>query len=298
MIPFNVGGAALVALIASGVLATSSNAAPPPGAAEYASSWAEFQALRAKAHGGQKKTFADLPDWSGIWEREVIPGYPFDPNQPKGGPATAVLTPEFQARYEKKVADAKRGVEWDNLSYCLPAGMPRWLTEPRLREFIVRPETVWLTTEQQSEVRRVYTDGRGHVPDDEAFPLWEGDSIGFWDGDTLVVHTKNMRAGQYQRRQPDYTDQVSTVERIRKIDAQTIEDIVTVYDPPALVKPWRVVNHYIKVDEGAQKDLRINMWSCNENNNVVKDESGTTNFILPGEAGYKNPSTLGRPPVQ
>jgi hypothetical protein len=38
------------------------------------------------------------------------------------------------------------------------------------------------------------------------------------------------------------------------------------------------------------------MFSCNENNNVVKDATGNTNFILPGEPGYKDPATLGKPP--
>src|SRR4029077_20643771 len=157
-----------------------------------------------------------------------------DPKIPNYAPTSAKLTPEYQAKFKKKLADQKQGIEWDHLSYCLPAGFPRWITEPFLREFVVRPEEVWWINEQQSEVRRIYTDGRGHVPEDEAYPLWEGDSIGFWDGDTLIINTKNRRAAQYQRQQPDHSDQASTVERMRKIGPDTIEDIVDVYDPLAL----------------------------------------------------------------
>ena len=71
----------------------------------------------------------------------------------------------------------------------------------------------------QNEIRRVYTDGRDHPSDADAYPLWEGDSIGFWDGDKLVIHTSQMRAGQYQRIQPFYTEQVETVEIWQKTDA-------------------------------------------------------------------------------
>ena len=145
-----------------------------------------------------------------------------------------------------------------------------------------------MVTEQQSEVRRIYTDGRGHVPEDEAYPLWEGDSIGFWDGDTLVVHTINNKEGQYNRGQPDYSDKVSVVERLRKVDANTIEDDITVYDPLSLVEPWHVVNRFGRV---TTPNLRINMWSCEENNNVIKTSEGTQ-FILKGEQGYKDPKKL------
>ena len=148
---------------------------------------------------------------------------------------------------------------------------------------------MWGINEQQSEARRIYTDGRGHVPEDEAYPLWEGDSIGFWDGDTLVVHTINNKEGQYNRGQPDYSDKVSVVEKIRKVNANTIEDDITVYDPLSLVEPWHVVNRFVRV---TTPNLRINMWSCEENNNVVKTPDGVTQFILKGEQGYRDPNKL------
>jgi hypothetical protein len=258
---------------------------------QFQESWKAFLAMQAKAkpHEGQ------TPDWSGIWTRGRG-GLNFDPAQP-GAPSqgriTASLTPEADAKYRQKLADVAKGNEWDQLSYCLPAGFPRWLTEPFLREFVVTPKETWWINEQQSEARRIYTDGRGHVPDDEAFPLWEGDSIGFWDGDTLVVHTIRVKPGQYQRSQPDYSDQTSTIERIRKIGPDTIEDEVTVWDPWGLKKPWRVVDDYMRVKT---PHVRIDMWSCEENNNVVKTVDGGSQFVLPGEKGYKDPNTITQGP--
>ena len=62
-----------------------------------------------------------------------------------------------------------------------------------------------------NSIRRIYTDGREHTPEVEAYALWNGDSIGFWEGDSMVIHTTQLMSGQYQRSQPDYTDQVETV---------------------------------------------------------------------------------------
>jgi hypothetical protein len=253
----------------------------------YKQSEQHFLELKQKARGGMRMTWDKLPDWTGIWTHEG--GTRFDPKIPNYQPTSAKLTPEYRAKFEKKLADQKQGIEWDHLSYCLPAGFPRWITEPFLREFVVRPEEVWWINEQQSEVRRIYTDGRGHVPEDEAYSTWTGDSIGFWDGDTLVVHTINNKEGQYNRGQPDYSDKVSTVERIRKVSPDAIEDDITVYDPLSLAEPWHVVNRYVRVKT---PNLRINMWSCEENNNVVKTQDGSTQFILKGETGYKDPNSL------
>ena len=254
----------------------------------YSSSWEEYQAMQAAAHG-TRTTWRNLPDWTGLWSHDG--GFVFDTAQ-KGPLAPAPLTPEYLKRYQQKLANIRAGIEWDPLSACLPAGYPRWLLEPFLREYILRPEEAWLMTEQQDEIRRVYTDGRGHVPDDEAYPLWEGDSVGFWDGDTLVIHTNNLKAGPYQRLQPDHSDKVSSVERMRKIGPDLIEDIVDVYDPEGLTRSWHVRHAYSRV---TTPNLRINHWSCEENNNVVKTDNGTSTFVLPGEKGYRDPNAPAPP---
>jgi hypothetical protein len=282
--------------------AVAAGASADSGGQTFRSSWEEYQAHRARAHGGEKHTVLDLPDWTGIWQRDsngLLASFDDSAgvNPMLGrvyGRSTASLTPKYRAAYETKVADIRVGKEWDRLSNCLPAGFPRMLAEPFLREFIVTPAETWMSHEQINETRRVYTDGRGHVPDDEAVPLWLGDSIGFWDGDTLVVHTNHLKAGEYQRGQPDFSFQISTVERIRKVDAQTIEDRISVYDPVSLMRPWQVVFHYKKVE---QPGLRINYDACEENNNVYLAPDGTTRYILPGDPKYRDPTTFGIPAV-
>ncbi len=296
----NAGGASFaVCSSVSGASCLAEPAADTPVASQFRASYDAYMAMKRKANGGTHYTRADyakMPDWSGVWTR-AGGGLKFDPSQPgrlSEGHTTAKLTPKYEAAYRQKLRDVANGNEWDQLSDCLPAGYPRWLTEPFLREFIVTPQETWLVNEQQSEVRRIYTDGRGHMPQDEAKPLWTGDSIGFWDGDTLVVHTISVTHGQYQRQNPDYSESTSTLERMRMVGPNLIEDDVTVWDPKGLSAPWHVVDHYGRV---TTPHARIDMWSCEANNNVVRTADGSTQFILPGETvtvkrAYREPDAF------
>jgi len=244
---------------------------------QHKTAQALYEALKAEAKGGQPLSWAAMPDWSGVYSRPADKGFTFDPDLPPGILTTAKLTPEYQSKLEKRVADVKKGIEWDPISTCAPPGHPRWLTEPFLREFIVTPNQTWLINEMVNDVRRVYTDGRGHVPEEDRYPLYNGDSIGFWDGDKLVAHTNQLMPGIYQRSNPDYTDQVETVEIWRKADDKTLTADVWVYDAPALAEPWHVKQAYVKLSD---PDLRIRYWNCaeNQNNTVYQTGDGTTQF--------------------
>jgi hypothetical protein len=238
-----------------------------------------YDHFKQQAHGGHALTWRTVPDWTGIWTREASPFF-WDPDQTSMTDLpTAKLTPEHQRLLKEKLDNIAKGIEFDPLSNCQPAGMPRWLVEPFLKEFVVTPQQVWLVNEMQNEMRRVYTDGRDHPSEADAYPLWEGDSIGFWDGDKLVIHTSQMRAGQYQRTQPFYTEQVETVEIWQKTDPTTMVVDVWSFDPPALIEPWytRQVYKQLSNDDAS---LRIRYWDCgeNQNNAVEKTDTGTSDF--------------------
>src|SRR5215469_4823492 len=112
--------------------------APAP-AQEYRNSTEHFEALKRQAKGGMKVTWDKLPDWTGIWTRATTP-FKFDPAQPSPQQTTAQLTPEFARLHKEKLERVAKGIEWDPISNCIPPGYPRWLTEPFLREFVLRPE--------------------------------------------------------------------------------------------------------------------------------------------------------------
>ena len=192
----------------------------------------------------------------------------------------AKLVPAEQAILEKRVADANKGIEYDPLGRCEPPGAPRGLSEPFLREYALRPDQTWLMNEVGPEIRRIYTDGRGHLAKEDRFPTFDGDSIGFWTMDgKLVIHTNQLHHGMYQRSQPNYSDAIELVEIMQKQDDSTLISQVWAYDPQVLLEPWYTKKTYKKLTD-PDKQLRIHFWYCFEgqNNDVEEQPDGTTNF--------------------
>ena len=236
-----------------------------------------YSALKAAAGGGrQSPPYSQLPDWSGLWT--TAGGGSF--SDPGPGGVAPKLTPAAAAMLRQGAELEAKGISYDeNLSQCGPPGFPRWLVIPFLREFIVRPEETWLSSETTNNVRRIYTDGRGHPPEDERYPLYYGDSIGFWDGQKLVIHTNQLMARSMGRNQPTQSEQMETVEIWQKVNASTVEADAWIYDPALYVEPWYMKRRYSQVPN-ADKSLRIRYWNCNENpnNDVFKTPDGSTNY--------------------
>lgn len=244
---------------------------------KHATAWDLYQALKMSARGGkQNPPFSELPNWSGLWTAGG--GGSFFGQGPAGiGPT---ITPEAAAVLKKAQALAAQGISYDeNLSECGPPGFPRWLVIPFLREFIIRPEQTWLSSETVNNVRRIYTDGRGHPSPADAYPLYYGDSIGFWDGQKLVIHTNQLMARSMGRGQPDQSEKMETVEIWEKVDPRAIVVDAWIYDPSLYRQPWYLQRRYSQVPND-DKVLRMNYWHCGENpnNEVYKTPEGNTQY--------------------
>jgi hypothetical protein len=239
---------------------------------------AAAKAAPAKPAAGAK-AWAALPDWSGTWQ--MVGGTVFDTEtvSQKGVQAgTAGLrehppyNAQWEERYVKNIQGVADGSFPDPLTFCgIPAGMPRMINVPDGYEWVVTPKMVWETTENATGLRRIYTDGRGH-PKDPGHTYY-GHSIGHWEGDTLVVDTVGMRGDTIlDRTGVQLSDQRHTVERIRKIDDNTLEDRMTIDDPVALTRPWTIVKRFRKLPKGTY----IFDYACAENNRNPVDANGRT----------------------
>jgi hypothetical protein len=250
---------------------------------QFDTAWDLYMFLSEQAGGGEPPGWADMAepeyDWSGIYTR-TGGGLSFDPDS-RGNQLTAQLTPAGAAARQRKIDQlAATGGEYDPISDCSPPSFPRWATEPFLHEFIVTPDQTWLINEMVNDIRRVYTDGRAHTLEADAYPSANGDTIGFWHDGMLIAHTTYLVAGQYQRgTQPDYSDQVEVVERIKKVDPITLEADYWVFDPVNLAEPWYTRQSWTKL---ANEDnlLRIRYWHCteNQNNDIIIRDDGTSQF--------------------
>jgi hypothetical protein len=127
-------------------------------------------------------------------------------------------------------------------------------TEPGIYEWRVTPEEATLINTLGS-VRHIYTDGRAHPPKDELWPTRMGDSIGHWEGDTLVVDTvatkpqiRIQEAGVFFTVVP-MSGQLHFVERIRMVNHNQMQIQFTTEDPAALVKPMVVTLTHERVTD-------------------------------------------------
>jgi hypothetical protein len=203
-------------------------------------------AQTAEQSGGEKaQAAAATPDFSGVWRQRRPPGssaggmYSFGKEMP---PMTPWAEAKFKANKPsygpRAVADSNDPVNPTTGDVgCAPPGVPRIYLHPFPMEIIQIPGRVIMLFEFDHFVRQIYTDGRGH--NDNLPPLWMGDSIGKWEGDTLVVDTTNFNDKTWlDRGGHPHSDQLHLVERIRRVDHDTLQIDMTFEDPKAYTKPW------------------------------------------------------------
>jgi hypothetical protein len=185
--------------------------------------------------------FAKLPDWSGIWLADGLePGVDgFSMSRP---PAFAVVTPGIpwnEATLTRLQAELAKNPELQ----VEPAegwGYPLMMDGAPPLQFVITPEET-LIFNTYRDLRHVYTDGRPHPPDGEVWPTTWGDSIGHWDGDTLVIDTVAVREpNKYFGISAWLSDQAHYTERLRQVSPDRIEGEMTIVDPATLSGPWVV----------------------------------------------------------
>jgi hypothetical protein len=220
---------------------------------------------------------AALPDWSGVWA--PIEGNLFDPASGSdanldGAHDKVPYTAEYAAKYRYQLDETAAGRPRDPTAACLPPGMPRLMVVPYPFEAEIGRDRVVFLHEYQSQVRRVFTDRREHLPElDSSF---NGDSIGHWEGDTLVIETVGLRADTVlDRTAAPHSAELKVEERIRKVKPDVLEDRLTLTDPKALTRPWTVVRTYKR-----RPDWRIFEYACQENNRNPVDATGGNGFVL------------------
>lgn len=204
--------------------------------------------LRAQPRGPQGDTYASiakLPDWSGIWvrpfadfaaENEQLRNWS-GPDGPKLMPAAAAA----QLASARRLIAGTPALANANRTRACPVGacngMPAVMAFPFGIEFLATPGRVTILLEQGSLIRRVHTDGRAHAA--HAEPSREGDSIGHWEGDTLVVDTAAIAPGNLIVPGVPTTAKTRVVERIRALDAQRLQVETVIEDTTVLREPWR-----------------------------------------------------------
>jgi hypothetical protein len=258
---------AAAALLLACAAATSASAQPAAGSGATAAAAPSAPSATAPAH---------LPDWSGQWEN--VGATP----SPDGGFYESLeevlstlewsppLKPEVQAEVDKVVAVQRKaieamrqGIDPGGAVRACTFGYPTIMLEsPLMFEVLTTPKETALIFSSR-EIRHVYTDGREHPGKDDIWPTPWGDSVGHWEGDTLVIDTIAVKPAFPGRQSTAVIafggiEEAQTIaylspdarfiERIRMTDPDHLENRITIMDPANLTEPWHMRRTYRRVE--------------------------------------------------
>jgi len=158
---------------------------------------------------------------------------------------------------------------------CWPIGVPGFLLYPVQPVYFVQsPKEVVLIWAEDHQVRHIYL----NVPHStRVTPSWFGESVGRYEGDTLVVDTVGLNTRTFiDSFLTPHTDKLHVVERFRIVDGgKAMEVQLHVEDPGAFTMPWNATQRYRRVDEaGKATDVRqmggpMEEMACAENNRGI-----------------------------
>jgi len=176
------------------------------------------------------------------------------------------LKPWVVERMKKDNAEVLAGkISFTPHSSCMPAGVPAFhLYGFQPMFFVQTPKEVVMIFSGDKQVRHVYLD----VPHSaNPKPSWYGESVGHYEGDTLVVDTigLNDRTFVDNFRTP-HTEKLHVVERFKLTDGgRALEVNIRVEDPDAFNEPWSAIQHYDRVQRPMSEEI------CAENNQHLFD---------------------------
>ena len=221
-------------------------------------------ALALAASAASAQPFYKAPpaqDFDGVWLIQNAPAT-LKTTEGKLPPMTA----EASKLYKAHLAARKAGKpEFDSIQQCWPHGFPRILTADYPIEIFMEPKQVTFIHEVHHFPRLVFLDAQPMKAEDRD-QNWMGFSTGKWDGDTLVV----FPAGFNDKTVLDtaglpHTTDLEVTEYLKKADADTLEDLVTIHDPKMYSKDWS-----FKLDYKRQPGRRLAEYVCTDKNPEIE----------------------------
>ncbi len=203
------------------------------------------------------------------------PTHPFVPNGAGAQPSFRIadlsnpnLMPWVKERMKQDIDEILAGKKsaFTAQSSCVPAGVPFFMGYggPDPIVFLQTPREVWMIWTEDNQIRRVYM----NVPHSANLkPSYYGESVGHYEGDTLVIDTIGMNDKTVVDiyRTP-HSEKLHVVERWRMIDGDKgMEAVFTVDDPGAFYQPWTAMRRYRRIDQDFIEKI------CAENNTNLFD---------------------------
>ena len=262
----------LAGVAVAAMFAVTGHAAAPQGKIPRAASDVRGKPKYPGPQGESWDSIKQLPDFGGVWSAP-LPGTAGGVRSPPAGQPS--LTPAYQAKLDAFNASKARGenTQTDNAN-CTPFAYPRSMQIYPI-EFLVTPGKVTIAIETDSQMQRIFTDGRPINQDpDESF---QGYAVGHWEGDTLVSEVHGLvKAPQMEIvAGAGHSDKLFITQRVRLTAPDVLEIQWTYNDSEALTKPWTVTRLFER-----HRDWDIQEYNCAQNNHDAADDKGRPTMKL------------------
>jgi hypothetical protein len=203
------------------------------------------------------------PDLSGVYDFSMGPGRGAGGRGAAGGGrGPAPEGPALKAGAEKyKVARAADDA--GQYADCMPLAGPQSFAVPYQFQLVQSAHALAILYGYPGSFRSIPLDGGLHSPDPD--PTWMGESIGHWDGDTLVVDTVGFN-DKTEINGYRHTDALHIVEKFRRADYDTLQYEATMEDPNVFAKPWIVTRSFALRPEMSKVDEFV----CENNHDYSK----------------------------
>ena len=217
----------------------------------------------------QYARISELPAFEGVWQTDWAMV-----TRLRSAEGDAPLTAPARAEVEAFEAAKQRGENLQTAgANCMPVGMPGAMRYPYPFEWIYSPGKVNIVIETHSQVRRIFTDGRALPEDPE--PLFNGTSIGHWEGNTLVVETVGFTPQIQLVAGLHATEATRMVERFRLAGPGRMLVETSITDPALFTRPFTTEMAY-----NLEPDWELREYVCLENNRDAADELGRPSMDL------------------
>ena len=252
----------------------------------------------AEGRGGPTEhTRQTLPEWDGWYRRGGRADQWMYGRNVQSATLLSLLTPEYQQRmtqvqFHEAVSNAP---QW-SAAYCYPEGLMRFWSEFALREIevLTTPQQVQMLTGVADNFLRKFLIGREHL---QQVPQWYGETVAFWDGDTLIAWTANVQGWTITHSMMEFSNSLEVIEVIRPMsngDGLTVE--ATFYDPEAFVGPLHTATPWSRVAQADDPDFRYTYVECRTQSTILNGPDGRPTQLTFFDEGYVD--YFGRPWAQ
>jgi hypothetical protein len=159
------------------------------------------------------------------------------------------LKPRARALYDRSVELEAQGIAFNNVAgQCWPIGQPLVMTRVWPVHMVQLPTAIIMVSNFDNRVRWIYLDGREHTDPDIYAPAYQGESIGRWQGDALVVETRNFGARHhYLNDSIPLSEDFTMIERITlSEDGETLQIEYTLTDPQNWEGDWVETKTFVR----------------------------------------------------